>query len=111
MDNKVFLVIVVAVVVGLLAISYYKTNGNDIDDTEVIQCIANKAKLYVSTGCYACARQKEILGDNIQYFDIIDCAVNPEECKGITGVPTWLINGEMQLGVRSIDKLKELTGC
>ncbi|GAI66250.1 unnamed protein product, partial [marine sediment metagenome] len=56
---------------------------------------------------------REILGDYADYFEIIDCSTNIDECRKyeITGVPTWIINEKKYPGVQSIKQLKELTGC
>ena len=52
-----------------------------------------------------------MFGDNLQYLNIIDCFYDRTQCEGITGTPTWIINGEAYKGVQNIDRLKELTGC
>jgi len=99
----VFLVIVT--IVGIMGM-----NVNSADD-EILKCISEQSKLYVSKTCSHCAAQKQILGNGLKYFTLIDCGDNPLECIGITAVPTWEINSERSSGVKSIKELQELTGC
>ena len=77
------------------------------------ECIASKSTLYVRTGCPYCDEQKEIFGESVKYLNVIDCVEEPAMCTkaDIAVVPTWVIDGEKIVGVQSIAKLKELTGC
>ena len=119
MKKQIIFIIAVLVIAGLFFIYIPKKNTNSIyihkqnanPEAELMKCIASKTKLYIATGCSACARQKSILNNYIALFNITDCAITPEECGTITHVPTWIIGGKKYEGVRSIEKLKELTGC
>ena len=105
----VFLVIVVLGMI--LFINYVKANGDS--DEKTMKCIAEKSQIVVSKTCSACAYQKEILGGYAEYFELIDFSEHPEiiEQYSITGVPTWIINNQAYPKVKSIEQLKELTGC
>jgi len=108
---SIFIMLIVIIIGIIFSINYIRANGNH--DAQTMKCIAENSKILVSKTCSACAYQKEILKDYIDYFEIIDCATNIEECRKyeITGVPTWIINEEKYPGAKSIEKLKELTGC
>ena len=109
--NLVTALIIIAVVV--IAI-YALTRSNANTDAELAKCIGSKSTLYIQTGCSACKKQENLFGTTYQYLNnTIDCLVKTQECvnKGITATPTWIINGEKSVGVRTIEKLKELTGC
>jgi len=67
--------------------------------------------LYMRPGCGYCTQQKEILGDKINNVNVVDCSIDMDACKEIRGVPTWIINEEEHLGVRTIEQLNELSGC
>lgn len=97
----------------LLAIIIISGCKKEIADKATTDCLASKVKVYISTGCTACARQKEMFGENFQYLNAIDCKINPEECsdKNILRVPTWIINENKLEGVQSIETLKRLAGC
>lgn len=88
---------------------------NDSPDLEeqTAQCIADNSKLYVSKTCTHCAAQKEILSEYIDKFNLIDCTESQQECidNQITAVPTWIINNQQYIGVKSIEELKQLTQC
>ena len=107
-----FLVIIVLGII--LLINYIKATGNAIqNEEEAIKCIAKNAKLVVSKTCSHCATQKEILGDYIDLFTLYEASESPEILQkySITGVPTWIINEKAYTGVKTIEELKELTGC
>lgn len=78
---------------------------------EIAECIGENSILYTQLGCTACKTQENLFGENYEYLEIIDCYYNPELCGEIKGTPTWIISNQEYLGVQTIDKLKELTGC
>jgi len=77
------------------------------------KCVAEKATLYVQTGCFACAKQEELFGENLQHLTKINCAINPQECinNEIMQTPTWIIGNEKKIGYKTLEELSELTGC
>ena len=118
MKNKeilTFAIIIVAVVSVIFLIEYVRGNGDT--DKETIICIAEKSKLIVSPTCGACAKQKQVLKGSMEnyedYLEILSISEYPElqQQYDLKGVPTWIINEETYPGVRTIEKLKELTGC
>jgi len=107
-NDLIFIIIVCVVIIIVLGIFYLKSEQAD---EKTLKCIAENSKLYVSKTCSHCAAQKQILGDGLKYFELIDCAEDAIACIGITAVPTWEINGERTSGTKSIDQLKKLTNC
>ena len=103
--------IIIAMISLILTINFVKSNGTHEKNT--MKCIAEKSQLFVSKTCGHCAEQKEILGENIKYFDIIDCTTEYEKCStsNIVAVPTWIINNEKYTGKKSTSQLKELANC
>ena len=77
----------------------------------IVKCIGENSELYGQLGCSACKKQEELFGENSKYLTIIDCWNEREKCLEIEYTPTWIIKGEKYVGVQSIEKLKELTGC
>ena len=106
--NIVTIIIVLAVI--LLAIIIL-TRSHPETSEEFAKCVGENSILYIQKGCHACEYQKDLFGDNSQYLNTIDCWVEQDKCIGIRGTPTWIINGESYLGARTIEELKELTGC
>ena len=80
-------------------------------EKDIAQCIGAKALLYTRSGCPHCEIQEKIFGDNYQYLNTIDCFYERESCANIGGIPTWVINGKQYVGVQSIERLKNYTGC
>jgi len=95
----------------IILIIYIIQRNSHHTEADLIACINSKATLYVSTGCSACKYQEKLFGENFDYLETIDCALTPEKCTDIQAVPTWIINQKKYVGVQSIEKLKELTGC
>ena len=49
----------------------------------------------------------------IESFEVIDATTHPEILQeyNIPGVPSWIINNQIYIGVQDLKKLKEVTGC
>jgi len=101
------ILIIVAVIIFYLLIKSPSQNT----DAETAKCIGENSVLYIQLGCHACEIQEEMFGTNYKHLRVVDCFYEQDKCFGITATPTWLIDGEKYLGVQSIEKLKELTGC
>jgi len=91
-------------------------SGGTIQDTpleEATKWIGEHAVLYVQTGCSHCKDQEDLFGVNLRYLTIINCLEgdNKQQCinAGIESTPTWIIDGQKYVGVKTIDELKELT--
>lgn len=115
MDNKslkIYIILIIAVILIIIAIKYIQRNGDGTG--EDIQCIADNSLLFIKEGCSACVYQESLIGEeNLEKFDITDCAYEPEKCAEfeIEKIPTWIIDGEKYEGTHLIEEIKELTGC
>ena len=69
-------------------------------------------KMYGTEWCSHCQNQKKLFGNSFQYIDYIDCDKNKNECSivGVTGYPTWSINGQNYPGEQSLERLAQLAG-
>ena len=76
------------------------------------------AVMYSAYWCPHCHEQKELFGrqasDRLQ---VVECAPDGRNnqadlcrSKGLTGFPSWEINGEIDSGVRPLDELADLSG-
>lgn len=115
MKKKKMRVITIIIILLVIALSTYIITSKPKTKTtkEIAKCIGEKSTLYIQVGCSACKYQEEMFEENYQYLNTIDCFYDTQTCidKEIQGTPTWEINGKKYLGAKSIDKLKELTGC
>ena len=107
-NNLITILIILAIIIFSVFILIRSSPGIS---KETAMCIKNNSILYVQLGCHACESQKELFGDSSQYLNVIDCWFERDKCEGITATPTWIINNETYVGVQSIKKLRELTGC
>lgn len=105
--------ITIMVIIGVVVFAFLIKNGfvNGNTSQQIAECIGENSVLYVQLGCHACENQEKLFGENYQYLNVIDCWYERDKCEDITATPTWIINGEKYVGVQTIEKLKELTGC
>jgi glutaredoxin len=78
------------------------------------QCLTEKGvKMYGTDWCHYCQNQKKEFGKSFQFVDYVNCDIYATECKeaGVSGYPTWLINGETYRGVQPLYRLASLSGC
>jgi hypothetical protein len=82
------------------------------------KCLTEKgATFYGATWCGHCQTQKKMFGDSFQHVNYIECAdanggqTDACEFAGITGYPTWDINGEKVSGAIPLEQLSNKTGC
>lgn len=79
---------------------------------------ASGAKIYTAYWCPHCHDQKELFGRQAtEKLTVIECAPDGRnsqrelcEAKKIEGYPTWEINGQLDSGVKPLDKLAEVSG-
>jgi hypothetical protein len=107
-EKVITLIIILAVIILAFFILTKKPIGTE---DEVARCIGENSILYTRLGCHFCEVQEEMFGDNYKDLNVIDCFFEQGKCEGITATPTWRIEEEDYVGVQSIEKLKELTGC
>ena len=78
------------------------------------ECLTEKGvKMYGTEWCSHCQNQKNLFGSSFQHVDYIDCDKNADACDeaGIKGYPTWIIDGNLNPGTKSLETLSELSGC
>jgi len=112
-DIKIYLTLVVIVLIIISGIYYFKNVSQQTPEEQTMKCIASKIILYSQTDCSHCKQQKQILGEYLSLFNIIECDKETDLCikKEIIGTPTWEIDGKLYQGVKSIKELSDITGC
>ena len=115
--NWLFLAIVALVVGGvvlLLAGKNLRGNYPTGNYDEFAKCLSEKGvSMYGTSWCSHCNNQKKAFGGSFQYVNYVECTENEDLCneKGITGYPTWIIDGKQYSGGQTFSRLSELTGC
>lgn len=106
-------ILAVVIIAGVIIYSQVKSNSNNSVSASLAECIGANAQLYVQLGCSHCETQENYFGGTLQYLNVTDCYYNASICNsiGIQGTPTWIVNETKYVGVLSINKLKQLTGC
>ncbi len=119
--KKSFLVILIIFALGIFGywgFTFYVVKGNSVSPAFVDCLVDNGVVMYGSATCPYCQTQKEMFGRSAtkELYNkdgYIECPENQKLCesKGITGYPTWIINGTKYEGVQSIELLSSITGC
>ena len=107
-------IISIVIILGVIALAIWAMNRpHPLTTEETAKCIGENSVLYIQLGCHACESQERIFGEYYDKLTVVDCFLTQEECltENIKATPTWKINGEEYIGVRSIAELKDLTGC
>jgi len=78
------------------------------------KCLTQKgAAMYGLKTCSHCADQKAMFGNSFQYVTYVECSEQQALCnaKGVTAVPSWEINGKIEVGVKPLADLSTEIGC
>ena len=105
------LVFIVLLVVGIF---FFTGKQGGIELVPFAKCLTEKnATMYGTYWCSHCKVQKAEFGDAFQFVDYVECTVDTDKCTadGISGFPTWIINGTKYEGRQPLVELSNLTGC
>jgi hypothetical protein len=84
------------------------------------QCLVDKGvKMYGAYWCPHCENNKKLFGASWKDEIYVECAIKDQQqlqtqvCidAGISGYPTWLINGKKYPGEQSLESLSNMSGC
>ncbi len=115
MDSKKFLgtsILIAAILVAVLIAGGCATKTGSYDD--LAQCLtAHGVIMYGASWCTHCQAQKKMFGPSFEYVTFIDCDKDAADCNaaGITGYPTWVINGTKYEGEQNFYTLAKNSGC
>lgn len=112
-DMGIYLVLGIIVILIIIGIKFIPDLFQPEITEQDMQCIADNSILIVSKTCGYCAKQKEMLGEHLNKFNLLYTDEDPTlfDTYNLRGVPTWVINERSISGVQSLKTLKELTGC
>ena len=110
---------VVVLVLGVIVFAVARPTGNvsangggEFD--EFASCLTDSGAIFYGTEwCGFCQQQKAMFGDSMDHVNFVDCDQNRNTCmsEGVTGYPTWKIEGQLYSGVQQLTRLSDLTGC
>ncbi len=86
--------------------------NEDAELDEFAKCLTeNNVKMYGSTYCGYCKKQKDLFGESFQYITYIECTETPDLCDNLQGVPAWETANQLVYGLQTLDKLEGLSSC
>ncbi|MFH1239752.1 MAG: hypothetical protein V1672_00890 [Candidatus Diapherotrites archaeon] len=118
MDKKKALYAVLGItgiaIVAFVVISYINWSATPGDLNEFAQCLtANGVVMYGTEWCHNCKNQKDMFGTSFQFVNYVDCDQQKSVCnsEGVTGYPTWKINGLEYRGTQQLQSLASASNC
>lgn len=118
MSKKLIISIVAIILLAGSGIGLYfwLWEGSQVTEkTTTSKCQTTEMIFYYSNGCGWCTKVKndgsiqklEALGVKVKQVEV---SVGPIEHK-FTGVPTFVVNNQVNSGYKTYDQLKQLLGC
>lgn len=82
--------------------------------THFAQCLTeNDVVMYGADWCESCQNQKRLFAEAFEEINYVNCDFHQEECQmlGIDAYPVWVVKGELNSGVKTLDQLSALAEC
>ncbi|MBS3070997.1 hypothetical protein J4407_01705 [Candidatus Pacearchaeota archaeon] len=117
---RIYAVIFVVIVAGLIYWFYIPANSTPGEYDSFAQCLTDSgAKMYGAYWCPHCEEQKKLFGDSWKYVNYVECSLpnaagQNAVCNnaGIQSYPTWeFSDGSRVTGVMQINEISQTTGC
>jgi hypothetical protein len=121
MDKKTKVMVTFVVVIVLIASLYFFTDwfskvtgyfGGEDERELLAVCLAEKgAEFYGTEYCADCEKQVKLFGEPFSFISYVDCGREKEFCPNIREIPAWYIDQKIIYGFKTLDELKEISGC
>ena len=108
------LVVFIFFVIGYLILITPGGSAIEGEFDDFASCLTEQGVIMYGTDwCSFCNRQKDVFESSFRNIKFIDCDKDRLKCQnaGVTGYPTWAINGENYPGLKSLEQLSEISGC
>lgn len=113
-ENIILVSVFLILVIGAGAVFYGSQPSSVIDNDGLAKCLTEQGfRMFGSESCGACQSQKRMFGDSFRHIDYIDCGYREQECieNEIRAYPTWKLDDNKMVGVMSLEKLSQVSGC
>jgi hypothetical protein len=114
-NSTIALVVAAAVILALVYVYSTAAPGapaGKYDD--FAQCLTQKGiTMYGTEWCSKCKEQKAFFGTSFDHVNYMNCDWNKEMCRaiGVSGYPTWVIDGKLYPGKVTLEELSSMSGC
>lgn len=102
--------LIILFILGLAALILFWPDSSNVSE-ELSKCIGENSVLYIQNGCIHCINQEKLFEETFKFINYVNCTEDWTACSEIQRTPTWKIDDEFYLGEKSIEELKNLTGC
>ncbi len=112
--TDILIIVVVAAAIAVGGYFYMSSLNAPGEYDELAQCLTEKgATIYGTDWCSFCKKQKELFGQSFRLVNYKNCDTDRASCDlaGVTRYPSWVINGQLSIGVKSLEELASATGC
>jgi hypothetical protein len=121
MEKKTKLFITFMSLIVLVGSLYYFTDfiskvtgyfTGESETAKLAQCLSEKgAEFYGTELCADCEKQRKLFGQSFKLINEINCGKDKSLCPNIREIPAWYINKDIHYGLKTLNELKELSGC
>ena len=105
-------------IIGTVVLAWCTTKQTDANANGVLdsfaQCVTDKwLKMYGTDWCPHCQNMKKMFGTAFSKIKFINCDEQKIQCDaaGVTGYPTWILNGNQYPGEKTLQELANITQC
>ncbi len=112
--NYIAGIIAIVIIAAFVVFALSRQNVVPGQYDEFAKCLLEKGTvMYGTEWCSHCKNQKALFGTSFQYVNYVDCDASKQAClaAGVTGYPTWAIDGTSYPGEKKLEDLAVLSKC
>lgn len=82
------------------------------ENAKLAYCLDGKgAEFYCTKFLPECEKQRNLFGSSLNSIYTKECGKNNENCPNLKEVPAWYIDKEIYYGFKTLQELREISGC
>ena len=86
--------------------------SGEAETEKLVLCLSEQdAEFYGTEFCADCEKQTNLFGKSFNKLNYVDCGRNKENCPNLREIHAWYINKNIYYGFKTIEELKEISGC
>lgn len=112
--TKIVILYIATFLFFLICVFFIYKYKNFSQENKFAQCLDRKGFImYGADWCQSCQNQKRMFGTSFEFINYVNCDFNKKICQdlSITAYPVWVFGADRLVGVQSLSKLTEVSGC